>query len=120
MLVINRNQTQIIETPHKSEIRPLIDRTTSPIVNCSLAEEILPVGAAVDRHFHRQTEEIYYLFAGTGEMTIGEETREVKAGDAIFIPRESVHTLKNTGTEPIKLLLVCGPAHDFKDHFTVE
>ncbi len=119
MLIVNRNESKIIETPHKSEIRPLIDRTTSPIENCSLAEEILPVGAAVAAHFHKQTEEIYYILSGAGEMRVGETVREVKSGDAIFIPRLAVHTLKNTGTEPIKLLLVCGAAHDFADYFPV-
>jgi mannose-6-phosphate isomerase-like protein (cupin superfamily) len=118
MLIVNRNEAKIINTPHGSEIRPLVDRTTSAIEKCSLAEEILPVGAAVGRHFHKETEEIYYILSGAGEMTVGEETREVSAGDAVFIPRNHVHTLKNTGTEPIKLLLVCGAAHDFADHHT--
>jgi mannose-6-phosphate isomerase-like protein (cupin superfamily) len=117
MLIINRDKAKIIETPHNSEIRPLIDRTTSTIEKCSLAEEILPIGAAVGKHFHKKTEEIYYILKGSGEMTVGDETRIVVAGDAIFIPREYVHTLKNTGTEPIKLLLICGAAHDFADYF---
>lgn len=120
MLIINRNNTKIIETPHKSEIRPLIDRTTSAIEKCSLAEEILPIDAVVGRHFHRETEEIYYVLTGVGEMTIDEEKQIVSAGDAIFIPRKAVHSLKNTGSEPIRLLLVCGAAHDFNDHFPVE
>lgn len=119
MLIVNRNEAKIINTPHGSEIRPLIDRTTSEIKKCSLAEEILPVGAAVERHFHKETEEIYYIIEGSGLMTVGEETREVSAGDAVFIPRNHTHTLKNTGTVPIKLLLVCGTAHDFADHFPV-
>lgn len=53
-------------------------------------------------------------------MTVGDETRAVATGDAVFIPCLSVHTLKNTGTEPIKLLLVCGAAHDFNDYFPVD
>lgn len=119
MLIVNRDTAQIIETPHKSEIRPLVDRTTSAIENCSLAEEILPIGAAVAAHYHKQTEEIYYILSGAGEMRVGETVREVVAGDAIFIPRLQVHTLKNIGVEPIKLLLVCGAAHDFNDYFPV-
>lgn len=120
MLIINRETAKIIKTPHNSEIRPLIDRTTSEIKKCSLAEEILPVGASVGKHFHRQTEEIYYILEGEGEMTVGEEISSVKVGDAIFIPRENYHTLKNTGSIPMKILLVCGEAHDFYDHFPVE
>jgi mannose-6-phosphate isomerase-like protein (cupin superfamily) len=117
MLVVKRESASIIHTPHGSEIRPLIDRTTSEVERCSLAEEILPPGAAVGRHYHLETEEIYYILSGAGRMTVGAEQREVSAGDAVLIPRGAPHTLSNTGSEPLTLLLVCGPAHDFSDHY---
>lgn len=120
MIVINRQQAGIINTPHGSEIRPLIDRTTSAIEQCSLAEETLPAGAKVGRHHHLLTEEIYYILHGAGQMTVGDEVREVKTGDAVFIPRGNAHTLENTGQEPMTILLVCGPAHDFADHHAEE
>jgi mannose-6-phosphate isomerase-like protein (cupin superfamily) len=87
MLVVNRQSAAVIKTPHGSEIRPLIDRTTSGIELCSLAEEVLPPGAAVGRHHHHATEEVYYILSGTGLMTVGDEQRAVTAGDAVFIPR---------------------------------
>jgi mannose-6-phosphate isomerase-like protein (cupin superfamily) len=118
MIVVNRCHANIINTPHGSQIRPLIDRTTSSIERCSLAEEVLPAGATVGRHHHLETEEIYYILQGAGRMTVGEETREVEAGDAVFIPRGHTHTLENTGAEPMTILLVCGPAHSFADHHT--
>ncbi len=115
MKIINRQQAKIIHTPHHSEIRPLIDRTTSAITQCSLAEEILPPGCAVTPHRHRQLEEIYYILEGQGVMTVGDEEREVRAGDAIYIPREHRHTLANTGAAAMKVLLVCGPAFFYED-----
>jgi mannose-6-phosphate isomerase-like protein (cupin superfamily) len=115
MIIINRNQTAVIHTVHGSEIRPLIDRTTSTITQCSLAEEILPPGCAVTPHHHRAIEEVYYIIEGRGVMTVGDEQREVSAGDAVYIPLHHRHTLENTGTEPIKLLLVCGPAFFYED-----
>jgi mannose-6-phosphate isomerase-like protein (cupin superfamily) len=116
MLVVNRQEAAVIETPHGSEIRPLVDRTTAPVELCSLAEEVLPAGACVGRHHHLSTEEIYYVLRGRGRMTIDAETREVGAGDAVFIPRGAAHTLENTGAEPMTILLVCGPAYSFADH----
>src|SRR5215471_18864669 len=109
MLIVNRDHAEIVHTPHESEIRPLIDRTTSSITQCSLAEEILPSGCAVTPHHHGDLEEIYYVVSGRGLMTVGQDTREVGAGDAIYIPRGHRHSLKNTGSESIKVLLVCGP-----------
>ena len=116
MLVVNRRQAAVISTPHGSEIRPLIDRTTSGVELCSLAEETLPPGAAVTRHFHRETEEVYYVLAGAGVMTVGGSVREVAAGDAVYIPRGAEHTLENTGAAPMTILLVCGPAYSAADH----
>lgn len=120
MIVINRDRARVIKTPHGSEIRPLVDRTTSEIKLCSLAEEVLPVGAAVGRHHHLETEEVYYILQGRGRMTVGDEVREVAAGDAIFIPIDSKHALENTGDEPVRLLLVCGPAYSYEDHHADE
>ncbi|MDQ1557731.1 MAG: hypothetical protein QOD32_791 [Pyrinomonadaceae bacterium] len=116
MIVVNRERAAVIRTPHGSEIRPLVDRTTSEIELCSLAEEVLPAGAAVGRHHHLETEEVYYLLEGRGRMTVAGETREVASGDAIFIPRGTTHTLENTGDAPLRLLLVCGPAYSREDH----
>ncbi|HEY0099741.1 MAG TPA: cupin domain-containing protein, partial [Pyrinomonadaceae bacterium] len=111
MIIVNRREAAVIKTPHGSEIRPLMDRTTSEIELCSLAEEVLPPGASVGRHHHLQTEEVYYLLEGRGRMTVAGESREVAAGDAVFIPRGATHTLANTGDAPLRLLLVCGPAY---------
>ena len=115
MIIVNRKHAGIINTAHGSEIRPLIDRTTSAITQCSLAEEMLPPGCAVTPHYHRDIEEIYYLVSGRGLMTVGDEIQEVNAGDAVYVPRGHRHTLQNTGTETIKLILVCGPAFFYED-----
>ena len=48
-------------------------------------------------------------------MTVGDEQREVCPGDAVYIPVGNRHTLENTGDEPMRLLLVCGPAFFFED-----
>jgi mannose-6-phosphate isomerase-like protein (cupin superfamily) len=85
------------------------------VTQCSLAEELLPPGRAVTPHHHRQLEEIYYILEGSGRMTVGDEQRDVEAGDAIFVPRGSLHSLANTGNVPIRLLVACGPAFYYED-----
>lgn len=115
MIIVNRERAQVVNTAHGSEIRPLIDRTSSGITQCSLAEEVLPPGHAVTPHHHRQLEEIYYILTGRGIMTVGSEQDEVGPGDAIYIPRGHRHTLENTGSEPLRLLVACGPAFFYED-----
>lgn len=115
MNVVNRKSARVLISPHGSKIRPLMDRTTSLIQQCSLAEETLERGNAVAPHHHRHTEEVYYILRGTGEMTVGRETKPVAAGDAIFIPIGQRHSLRNTGCSNMKILLICGPAYDPAD-----
>ncbi len=120
MLVTNQRSTWVLRTPHGSEIRPLMDRTNSPVTQCSLAEETLPPGASVTPHHHEVTEEIYYILSGQGTMRIGEEERTVGTGDAVYIPRRARHTLTNTGAGAMKILLVCGPAFNPADYWFEE
>lgn len=118
MIIVNRNWAQAINTAHGSEIRALIDRTTSGITQCSLAEEVLPSGCAVTPHHHRKIDAIYYILAGRGLMTVGDETREVEVGNAVFIPRGHLHSLRNIGSDPITFLMPCGPAFFYEDEIT--
>jgi mannose-6-phosphate isomerase-like protein (cupin superfamily) len=115
MIIVNRDAAKVIRTGHGSELRPLIDRTTSEVTQCSLAEEVLPPGRAVAPHHHRELEEIYYIISGAGLMTVGHESVDVRTGDAIYVPRGHRHTLENTGARPIRLLVVCGPAFYYED-----
>ncbi|MCW5967637.1 MAG: cupin domain-containing protein [Blastocatellales bacterium] len=116
MQINNREKSRVLNTPHGSEIRPLVDRTNSAVSQCSLAEELLPPGCSVSLHHHRVIEEIYYILEGEGVMRIDNEQSQVAAGDAVYIPRNSRHTLTNTGAGVMRLLLVCGPAYFQEDH----
>ena len=107
-------------TKDGSEIRELLAYRNSAIRNQSLAEARLPVGASTQEHFHPRAEEIYYLTHGAGKIRIGNETREVRAGDAIAIPPGQKHKLWNTGTETLRLLCCCAPCYEHSDTFLTE
>lgn len=47
------------------------------------------------RHQH-DDQEVFIIKSGKGIMTIADEERPVAAGDAIIIPRNTAHTLKNS------------------------
>jgi mannose-6-phosphate isomerase-like protein (cupin superfamily) len=54
-------------------------------------------------HSHEQ-EQCYYIISGTGGMIIDGEIREVREGDAIFIPSNARHGIKNTGNSKLTYL----------------
>ena len=74
------------------------------------------------RALHRRprAEEIYFLTHGTGKIRVGNETREVKDGDAIAIPPGQKHKLWNTGNETLRLLCCCAPAYEHSDTVITE
>jgi mannose-6-phosphate isomerase-like protein (cupin superfamily) len=53
-------------------------------------------------------EEIYIIQNGRGCIRVGEETCEVKSGDAIHLPVGCFHELTNTGEEELTILVVAG------------
>ena len=115
MDVINRNDAEPFTTKDGSEIRELLAHRNSSIAKQSLAEATLPPGGATAPHFHRATEEIYYILQGQGEMRIESEQRTVGPGDAIAIPPGTVHTIRNSGGEPLVFLCCCAPCYEHED-----
>ena len=52
-------------------------------------------GAEVPRHSHEHTEQLMWILEGSLEMTIGDETREVHAGDVVAVNRGVEHSLRS-------------------------
>jgi mannose-6-phosphate isomerase-like protein (cupin superfamily) len=107
-------------TKDGSEIRELLAHRNSAIRNQSLAEARVAPGETTARHYHRRTEEVYYLLAGRGRMWLDGEVQEVGAGDAIAIPCGKRHQITNVGAETLVLLCCCAPGYEHDDTVLVE
>jgi mannose-6-phosphate isomerase-like protein (cupin superfamily) len=81
----------------------------------SLAEARLDPGRATERHYHAQTEEIYFLLEGTGEMELDGERRRVEPGDAVLIPPGTWHQI--TAVDALRFLCCCAPPYAHEDTF---
>ena len=81
----------------------------------SLAEARLEPGRATERHYHAQTEEIYFLLEGTGEMELDGERRRVEPGDAVLIPPGTWHQI--TAVDALRFLCCCVPPYAHEDTF---
>lgn len=54
-------------------------------------------------HSHKQAQ-CYYIISGFGLMIIDDQKAEVKEGDAVFIPSNAEHGIKNIGNTKLKYL----------------
>jgi mannose-6-phosphate isomerase-like protein (cupin superfamily) len=112
--VANLAQLEPFVTKDGSSIRELAGPVSLPTAHQSLAEATVPVGGQTEEHYHRNTEELYLFTSGVGRMRLGDEEREVRAGDCVVIPPGAPHKLFNTGEDALVLLCCCAPpyAHD--------
>ena len=115
MVIQNLYRQTPFTTKDTSTIRSILDRTNAPVANQSLAEASLPKGAATERHYHKLSEEIYFVLEGCGEMTVGDETRSIGPGDAVLIPPGAWHTLQ--ATTDIRFLCCCAPPYSHDDTY---
>ncbi|MDE0861309.1 MAG: cupin domain-containing protein [Akkermansiaceae bacterium] len=102
-------------TKDGSTIRSLLDLSNAPVQKQSLAEATLPVGGETERHYHKVSEELYYLLEGTGLMEIDGEEREVGPGDAILIPPGAWHQIK--AVDALRFLCCCAPPYQHDDTY---
>ncbi len=66
----------------------------------------VPPGSTIGEHVHSRTEEIYYIVAGRGEMSVDDARREVGPGDLIVTPLNGKHGLANIGVSDLEFLVV--------------
>ena len=115
MEIRNREEQLPFTTKDGSTIRSLLDLSNAPVKNQSLAEAFLPAGGETERHYHRLSEEFYYITAGTGLMEINGQEREVKNGDAILIPAGAWHQIR--AIETLEFLCCCAPPYSHEDTY---
>ena len=75
----------------------------------SLAHAVLKKGKRSYRH-KLKTSEVYYILEGSGLMHIGDESKKVVGGDAVYIPPGSVQHIENKGKTDLKFICIVDPA----------
>ncbi len=106
-------------TPYVTKDGTLIRELMRPAVdgnrNQSLAEASVAPGQASRLHRHHRSEELYYIVAGEGHLTIGDEGFVVRVGDTVCIRPGIPHSLRNTCAEVLRILCCSAPAYSHDD-----
>lgn len=108
MIVRNINDPEVIETTYIAHGGGLARMVLTGSFLKSMeffAYAVVPSGNELEEHVD-PLEEIYFILYGGGLMRVGEEERNVKTGDAIWIPAGDRHSLKNTGAETTAIIVV--------------
>ncbi len=83
-------------------------------ISCCVEEQ--SPGRKMRVHKHLHNDELIIIQQGEGTMTLDESSIEVKAGDMVFVPRDTWHGLDNTGKENLLMVFQYSPA-GFEEYF---
>ena len=75
----------------------------------SLAHATVKSGKTSTPH-KLKTSEVYYIIEGKGIMHIEGEAKEIKTGQAVYIPPNAKQYIQNTGESDLKFLCIVDPA----------
>ena len=98
-----------------------VDKTTMSIVigkNEGWKENVLRVfriepGGFTPHHQH-DWEHVNYVIKGKGTLTIGDQTKEIAAGDFAFVPPNNLHQFRNPGSEPLEFICIIPNLEQYK------
>ena len=77
-------------------------------------------GVWVKPHIHKTHDETVYVIKGTAQMLINDKWFDIKPGSLHFNPKGKVHSVKNTGNEPMVILSIFTPGMKEPDRHFVE
>lgn len=115
MHLARRDELQAYVTKDGSTVREWAHPGSAPVRNQSLAEAIVAPGQSTTAHYHRSSEELYLVTAGSGRLRIGDEKREIGPGDCALIPPGEIHELANTGDADLVVVCASSPPYSHED-----
>lgn len=75
----------------------------------AVAEERTPPQGGPPPHLHANEDETLYVLEGEVEFLVGDQTTRAGAGSSAYVPRNILHTFKNVGETPSRMLAVVSP-----------
>ena len=86
----------------------------------SLAQITILPGYSSALHYHKNSEETYYILKGEGWMRIDQREISLQPGQACLIEPGEQHQIINQGKNDLEFLAICAPAWVPEDSFEVE
>jgi mannose-6-phosphate isomerase-like protein (cupin superfamily) len=60
------------------------------------------------------------VIEGEGQMSLADKSFKIKKGDLVFIPKNTIHSVKTTSKQPLKVVSIQAPLFDGKDRISIE
>ncbi|KKJ93163.1 cupin domain-containing protein [Micromonospora sp. HK10] len=91
------------------ELRVLLGPKTVGSTSGFMGVATLDPGERIAEHYHPYSEEFLYVARGAITVDLDDRPVPLAAGEALFVPRDVRHRLRNTGDEPAEVVFHLGP-----------
>jgi mannose-6-phosphate isomerase-like protein (cupin superfamily) len=78
---------------------------------------VIPPGKSSSAHYHKTSEETYYVLKGVGSMVVDTQEFQLRPGQACLIQPLELHQIFNKGEDDLEFLAVSAPAWTTDDSF---
>ncbi len=118
---VRRATNELFIAKDGAKIFELLRPENSGIKNMSIASGILEPGQKALLHYHKISEEAYYIIHGKGKVRVDNNIEDIKMGDTIHIPVFSLHALENTSSkDTMEILAISSPPYSDDDIYFIE
>jgi mannose-6-phosphate isomerase-like protein (cupin superfamily) len=114
--------TQPLQSPSGENVYELIGASnqTGNATGHSLAYILITPGGKSSRHYHKYSEESYYILEGEACLMIDGQESRLPPGQACLILPPSIHEISNSGNVDLVFLAVCTPPWTPGDSYSVD
>jgi putative monooxygenase len=104
---------KVEETPADNrrggDVRTLLSPKTVGSTSGFMGVATIPSGDWISEHYHPYSEEFIYVCSGTLTADLDGESQTVNGGEALYIPINVKHRLRNDGDEEAFIVFHLGP-----------
>jgi len=105
---VRRGEGDLLMLGGRRPIEILVERGTTGTRAFTMGAQTLARGAEVPEHRHAE-EEILFVYAGSGRITVGGVPHEVGPETAVFVPGDTYHRIENTGAGELRMTFTLSP-----------
>ena len=106
-------------TPSGEIIAEIVGVAVGDNTNHSLARIVIPSGKSGSPHYHKDSQETYFILKGEGQMRVNDKCFTLLPGQACWIELGEIHQIHNRGETELVFLAICAPAWVPEDSFDV-
>jgi quercetin dioxygenase-like cupin family protein len=112
MKIVHESQVPEKQVPGRF-LRWIADGTTlQPRYLSCCVMRVLPGETVRPAHSHPDGEELIYVISGSGKVSVDGEVGMLRPGTAVLFPKDSVHMVRNSGPEEMKVVCFFAPPAD--------